>query len=65
MDDFKNMVEENPLTIKTWNTFWEKAFFDSLAETQKREAEGKEDLQRVYANEMYLTEVLIDTTAIY
>lgn len=62
MTEFK---EVNPLTVDSWMGFLEKAMEHSVAETKRRAETGKDDLDLVYKNEVYLCEVMMNIITLH
>lgn len=65
MADFKEMIDQEPLSPESWARFWEETFQKSLDITKKRHATGQENFELIYRNEVYMAEVLMNMITSY
>ena len=65
MAEFKKVVEDESLSVKSWTSFWQRALEDSIKVTTEREAQGKEDFDLIFRNEIYVTETLMNVMTSY
>lgn len=63
--EFKKVVEDESLSVKSWTSFWQRALEDSIKVTTEREAQGKEDFDLIFRNEIYVTETLMNVMTSY
>ena len=65
LEDFKKVVDDEPLSVKNWTSFWQRVSEDSIKVTTEREAQGKEDFDLIFRNDVYVTETLMNVMTSY